>query len=171
MTRFAAALLVLAITLGSALARTGFAEGMFSMVNTAAFAEVNGNRTPLGLEQASAEVTIAFYSEDRLILTIGQTDIVLFPVTSGLSGLTWDPQGTGVLHESDVEALNLSQVGENVPAWGADLAWPGLGVARLVLLPLGSDAYAGFLISHPNDTKVVRQMEFRRVLGPRDRPN
>ncbi|MEO0976667.1 MAG: hypothetical protein AAFY24_05395 [Pseudomonadota bacterium] len=171
MTRLAVALLVLAITLGSALARAGFAEGMFSMVNTAAFSEVNGNRTPLGLERASADVTIAFHPGDKLVLTIGQTDLALFPVTSGLSGLTWDPQGTGFLHESDIEALNLSQVRENVPAWGADLAWPGLGVARLVLLPLGSDAYAGFLISYPNDAKVVRQMEFRRVAGPRDRPN
>lgn len=171
MTRLATAFLVLAITLGSALARAETAEGVFSMVNTAAFSEVNGTRTPLVLERMSAEVTMAFQSEDRLKLKIGEAELVLFPITSGLKGLTWDPQGAGLLHESDVEALNSSQMPENVPAWGADLAWPGLGVAQLVLLPLGSDAYLGFLISHPNDRKVVRQMEFRRISGPKDRPN
>ncbi|WP_306143846.1 hypothetical protein [Roseibium sp. MMSF_3412] len=171
MKRLAAALLVLAITLGPALARSEYAEGLFSMVNTAAFSEVNGTRASLGIERKSAEVAVAFLTEDRLNLTIGAADIVLFPITSGLDGLAWDAQGTGLLHESDVEALNLSQMPENVPAWGADLAWPGLGAARLVLFPLGVDAYAGFLISNPNDRKIVRQMEFRRISGPKDRPN
>lgn len=171
MTRLATALLVLAITLGSALARAEFAEGVFSMVNTAAFSEVDGTRTPLGLERTSAEVAMAFHSEGRLKLTVGEAEIVLFPITAGLNGLAWDAQGTGLLHESDVEALNLSQMPENVPAWGADLAWPGLGAARLVMLPIGTDAYVGFLISNPNDRKIVRQMEFRRIFGPKGRAN
>lgn len=170
LTRLATTLLVLVITLWSATARAQFAEGVFSMVNTAAFSELNGTRSALGLERKSAEVTIVFLPEDRLGITIGETDIVLFPITSGLGGLTWNPKGTGLLHESDVEALSLPETTENVPAWGADLAWPGLGVARLVLIPLDSDAYIGFLISHPKDRKVVRQMEFRQISGPRDRP-
>ncbi|WP_434051603.1 MAG: hypothetical protein RDA78_20270 [Roseibium sp.] len=170
MTRLATVLLALTLSVAASLARADFAEGSFSMVNTAAFSEENGQRTPLQLELESAEVTIAFQPDDRLSLTVGATEITLHPVSSGLDGLRWDPQGIGLLHENDVKALNQPLKSAKVPAWGSDLVWPGLGVARLVLLPLGSDAYAGFLISHPEDRTVVRQMEFRKVPGPRDRP-
>lgn len=171
MKRLAAFFLVLTITLGSVPARAEWAEGAFSMVNTAAFSERNGQRTSLDLERQSAEATIDFQTGDRLGLTIGGTKIVLYPVSGGLAGLTWNPQGVSLLHEKDIKALNHPLMPGEVPAWGADMAWPGLGVARLVLVPLGADAYVGFLISHPQDKKVVRQMEFRRVPGPRDRPD
>nr|WP_319382438.1 hypothetical protein [uncultured Roseibium sp.] len=171
MKRLAALFLVLTITLGSVPACAEQAEGAFSMVNTAAFSEQDSQRTSLDLERESAQVTIDFQREDRLGLTIGGTKIALHPVSGGLAGLTWDPQGASLLHESDVKALNDPRNPEEVPAWGADLAWPGLGVARLVLIPLGADAYVGFLISHPQGRKVVRQMEFRQIPGPRDRPD
>lgn len=145
-------------------------QGRFNVVNTEGFVQEDGRRMPLATDTNVGLAMIEHGSDGGLAVTIAETRIQLFPLENGLAGLDWDAGGTALLHATDIQAL-LDKAGrDEVPAWGAELAWPGLGATRLVLFPLGETAYTGFLISHPGDRTVVRQMEFRQVFGPSNRP-
>lgn len=105
-----------------------------------------------------------------LRVDVNGTRFDLYPLEDGLAALEWNADGTSLLHAIDIQALFGKTGGEDVPAWGADLAWPGAGKVQMVLLPLGDGAYAGFLISRPGNRTVVRQMEFRQVAERSNRP-
>ncbi|MET1410802.1 hypothetical protein ABVF61_00945 [Roseibium sp. HPY-6] len=144
--------------------------GEFQIVNTTGFIEKDGRRTPLPADTGTAKVDVTHRANGTLSLRIGETEALLYPVEAGLAGLTWNADDTNVLHGTDFQALNGSQPLETIPVWGADLAWPGLGLARLVVMPHGPEGYAGFLISYPEGKTVVRQMELQQVFGPLNRP-
>lgn len=152
-------------------AETDLLKGAFKVVNTEGFVQENGARTPLPVDTAIATVQIGHGDDGGLSLTVKGTRIDLFGIESGLAALQWNADGTSLLHAIDIQALQDKAKSEDVPAWGAELDWPGIGKAQLVLLPLGSDAYTGFLISRPGDRTVVRQMEFRKAFGPANRPS
>ncbi|MBG6158427.1 hypothetical protein IWQ52_004096 [Labrenzia sp. EL_159] len=145
--------------------------GQFRIINTAAFMELDGTRTAIDTGLRGGTVDIGFPADGSLILTLGGTRIELFPLEAGLAGLAWDADGTSLLRWSDIEAMNPSWSPRDIPSWGAELAWPGLGLARLVMMPFGNSGYSGLLISYPGNRTVVRQMEFRQVFGPQNRPN
>lgn len=145
--------------------------GKFKVFNTAGFVQEQGNRRALAADPNGGTAEILRKPDNSLIVTIAGTEIQLFPLADGLGSLDWNALGTSLLHGVDIEALNNKTDQRDVPAWGADLAWPGMGKVQLALLPLGATAYTGFLISHPEDKVVVRQMEFRQVFGPSNRPS
>ncbi|MCK7612158.1 hypothetical protein [Roseibium sediminicola] len=145
-------------------------HGAFKVVNTEGFVQEDGRRTPLPVDTAIATVSIVHQENGGLSLTVNGTQIDLFPLENGLAALQWNADGTSLLHAVDIQAFQDKANSKDVPAWGADLAWPGMGMVRLVLLPLGANAYTGFLISHPGSKTVVRQMEFRKAFGPANRP-
>ncbi|WP_029061845.1 hypothetical protein [Labrenzia sp. DG1229] len=145
-------------------------RGQFNIINTAAFMELAGTRTAIDTGLRGGKVDIDFPADGSLVLTLGGTRIDLFPLEAGLAGLAWDADGTSLLHGIDIEAMNPSRSPQDIPSWGAELAWPGLGLVRLVMMPFGNSAYAGLLISYPGNRTVVRQMEFRQVFGPENRP-
>lgn|GEM_PF-1808001 len=144
--------------------------GLFKVVNTAGFVEQDGARQPLKGDMDEGIAQIERDLAGSLRLDINGTDFRLFPVERGLAALVWDSGGTDLLHGIDIQALFGTRNPADVPAWGANLDWPGSGTVQLVLLPLDEKAYAGFLISHPGGRIVVRQMEFRQSYGHFDRP-
>jgi hypothetical protein len=144
--------------------------GIFKVVNTEGFVQRNGERMALETDMSEGTALIERDAEDRLNVEINGALLTLFPLDRGLAALTWNANGTALLHDVDVRALFGKDDPAEVPAWGAELDWPGSGPVQLVLLPLGDRAYMAFLISHPNDKTVVRQMEFRQFYGPSDRP-
>lgn len=152
-------------------AETDAPQGAFKVVNTEGFVQENGMRTPLPVDTASATVSIVHQEDGGLSLTINGTLIELFALENGLAALQWNADGTSLLHAIDIQAFQDKSDRKDVPAWGADLVWPGVGKAQLVLLPLGANAYTGFLISRPGNRTVVRQMEFRKAFGPANRPD
>ncbi|GAB2182947.1 hypothetical protein [Roseibium sp. LAB1] len=151
-------------------AENGVSVGIFKVVNTEGFIQSNGERTALETDLSEGTALIARDSANRLKVEINGAILDLFPLEQGLAALTWDADGTDLLHDIDIQALFGKDRPQDVPAWGADLIWPGSGNVRFVLLPLGERAYTAFLISHPNNKTVVRQMEFRQSFGPSDRP-
>jgi len=144
--------------------------GTFNVVNTGGFVQTGEARAPLAADVAMATARIDPADSDGLTVTINGTQIRLFRLEQGLGALEWNAAGTFLLHSADILALVGKSAEEQVPAWGADLDWPGSGSVRMILLLLGKSAYTGFLISHPGDRTVVRQMEFREVFGPSNRP-
>lgn len=146
------------------------AQGYFDVVNTEGFTQENGVRTPLPVDTKVGSARIEQGSDGGLRIDVDGTRFDLFPLEDGLAALEWNADGTSLLHAIDIQALLDKTSKEDVPAWGANLAWPGAGKVRFVLLPLGDGAYAGFLISHPGDRTVVRQMEFRQVTDRSSRP-
>ncbi|WP_305988594.1 hypothetical protein [Roseibium sp. MMSF_3544] len=163
-----ASLILLAVTQTTA---QELPTGEFSVVNTTGFVEQNGSRQPLLPDRKSGLVTMVLDPDHNLNVSINGTQFRLFPLEGGLAGLSWNASDTELLHGIDIEALNAPEKLEAIPAWGADIVWPQLGLARFVLLPLGPAAYTGFLVSYPEGKTVVRQMEFRRNSGPLDRPD
>lgn len=145
--------------------------GTFKMVNTNGFVETVEGRTPLAPDTDVATVLIERTAGDGLNVLINGSEIHLFRLEDGLAALQWNANGTSLLHSADIVALFGKSSPHDVPAWGADLDWPGAGAVQLVVLPLGQAAYTGFLISRPAHKTVVRQMEFRQVFGPSSRPN
>jgi len=150
-------------------AESDFPLGTFQVVNSAGFVERDGVRTALELDQETGVATIGRQEDGTLVLEINKTQISLFPVANGLEALNWDAEATALLHDVDIQDLLGKSDRTEIPAWGANVSWPGNGTVQIVLLPLGPDALTGFLISHPNDRTVVRQMEFRQVFGPANR--
>lgn len=144
--------------------------GSFQIINSAGFVERNGARTPLESDVETAQVRLQRNDAGALILTISDTDIILYEIENGLGSLTWNAGNSSLLHHTDILDLSGYDSAENVPAWGANLDWPDLGDVQLVLLPLRKNAYVGFLISHPDNSTVVRQMEVRKIPGPPNRP-
>jgi hypothetical protein len=144
--------------------------GIFKVVNTEGFVQQNGVRKPLQGDMSEGTALIEQASDESLNVEINGAKLRLFPLEQGMAALAWDANGTDLLHGVDVLALFGKEKSADVPAWGANLDWPGSGTVQLVLLPLGETAYAGFLVSHPGDKTVVRQMEFRRAYGHFDRP-
>jgi hypothetical protein len=144
--------------------------GKFKVRNTAGFVQEQGTRRQLETDPNAGMAEIVHKYDNSLIVTIGGTEIQLFPMKDGLAALDWNASGTTLLHGIDIEALNDETKREEIPAWGAELPWQNMGKVQLALLPLGDTAYTGFLISHPKDKTVVRQMEFRQVFGPANRP-
>jgi hypothetical protein len=144
--------------------------GKFKVLNTAGFVQEHGIRKPLERDSKTGMAEIVHEQDNSLIVTIGGTDIQLFPMENGLAALEWNASDTTLLHGIDIEALNNKTKRNEIPAWGAELPWQNMGKVQLALLPLGETAYTGFLISHPKDKTVVRQMEFRQVFGPANRP-
>ena len=170
MTRHIAAILAILCTIVTANAETEFPEGEFQVINTAAFKQQEGVRTPLNTGSRTGNAEIEIRTDGSFELGINGTRIVLFPFETGLAGLAWDAQGSSLMEEMDIEALNPARSRGDIPVWGAELAWPGLGLTRMVVMPLGPAAYSGILISFPENRTVVRQMEFRQVFGPLNRP-
>ena len=170
MTRLLAILLVLFSSALPLRAETDAPGGAFKVVNTEGFVQQGEDRTPLAVDTAVGTAGIEHQDDGGLSLTINGTLIELFALENGLAALQWNSDGTSLLHAIDIQAFQDMADGKDIPAWGADLVWPGIGKVQLVLLPLGSSAYTGFLISHPGDKTVVRQMEFRKAFGPVNRP-
>ncbi|MHA7772468.1 hypothetical protein [Roseibium sp. M-1] len=144
--------------------------GLFKVVNTEGFVQQDGVRQPLETDMSEGTARIELDSDDSLMVEINGAGMRLFPLDQGLAALAWDANGTGLLHGIDIVALFGKEKPADVPAWGANLDWPGSGKVQLVLLPIGEKAYSGFLISHPGSKTVVRQMEFRQAYGHSDRP-
>lgn len=151
-------------------AETDAPRGAFRVVNTDGFVQHGEDRTPLAVDTAVGTARIEHQDDGGLSLTINGTLIELFALENGLAALQWNADGTSLLHAVDIQAFQDKASSKDVPAWGADLVWPGIGKVQLVLLPLGANAYTGFLISHPGSKTVVRQMEFRKAFGPTNRP-
>ncbi|MBN9670889.1 hypothetical protein [Roseibium aggregatum] len=151
-------------------AESNFPLGTFQVVNSAGFVEENGIRQPLELDQNAGVATIGRENDGTLLLEINNTQIGLFPVANGLDALSWDAEATALLHDVDIQALLGESDRAEIPVWGARVDWPGNGTVEIVLLPLGIDALTGFVISHPGEKTVVRQMEFRQTFGPANRP-
>lgn len=154
--------------------------GTFKMVNTNGFVETGAGRKPLAPDTGTATVLIEKSGPDGadgpdgqidLNVLINGSEIRLFRLKDGLAALEWNPDGTSLLHSADILALFDETDLRDVPAWGANLEWPGAGEVQLVMLPLGRTGYTGFLISRPEQKTVVRQMEFRQVFGPSHRPD
>lgn len=145
--------------------------GKFKVINSAGFVERGGKRQPLGVDLQTADVTLRSSEAGSLLLTINGSEIVLYEIENGLAALTWNSGNSSVLGSADILDLSALKSAKDVPAWGANVDWPTLGTVHLVLLPLRQNAYTGFLISHPGRTTVVRQMEFRKVFGPLNRPD
>lgn len=143
--------------------------GEFQVINSAGFVQEDGNREPLATDRGVGAARIS-RDADSLIVEINGSAIRLFVLENGLASLEWDAEDTALLHSRDIQAFNRGKAPDEIPAWGAELIWPGSGSVQMVLLPLGTSAYTGFLISHPQDRTVVRQMEFRQVFGPANRP-
>ncbi|SMP33610.1 hypothetical protein SAMN06265374_3784 [Roseibium denhamense] len=144
--------------------------GTFHMTNTAAFSEREGLRQPLPLGLKSRRVHLSAHDQNSITLTTQDTEFTLFRLENGLENISWDASNTDLLHVPDVLALSPQTTLADVPAWGATIAWPGLGETEMVLIDLGSGRYLGFLISQPAGATVVRQMEFRQLFGPTNRP-
>jgi hypothetical protein len=144
--------------------------GNFKVVNTGGFVQSGEMRSPLPADVAMATARIEPAEDDGLTVLINETPIRLYRLEQGLGALEWDANGTVLLHSADILALFGKSEEDDVPAWGANLDWPGSGPVQMILLPLGETAYSGFLISRPGERTVVRQMEFRQVFGPSNRP-
>jgi len=144
--------------------------GRFQAVNTQGFFERDGERIALKQDFTVGTVELEAQEDTSVLLTINGTEIRLFRLENGLAELKWNAAETALLHDTDIQALFYTAETNNVPAWGAEIAWPGQGRVQMVLLPLGAEAWTGFLISHPGSGTVVRQMEFRKVFGPANRP-
>ncbi|WP_428524846.1 hypothetical protein [Roseibium sp.] len=155
---------------GTVLADTTQPLGKFHVIDTAGFVERDGNRAPLTSDLETGELTLQRNASGNLVLTVNETEIELFEVENGLAGLSWNAGNTSLLDARDILDLSPHTSPEQVRAWGANVAWPGQGQVQLVLLPLRENAYSGFLISHPGNSTVVRQMELRKILGPPNRP-
>ena len=145
-------------------------SGTYQVVNTEGFTQTDGVRTALERDLTIGTALIAPQSDNSLLMEINGSGLRLFPLEKGLAGLEWNSDGTALLHSVDIQALLDKASRDDVPAWGADIVWPGQGQVQLVLLPLGGKSLTGFLISHPGSSTVVRQMEFRQVFGPANRP-
>ncbi|MCV0426429.1 MAG: hypothetical protein K5905_13225 [Roseibium sp.] len=147
-----------------------FPNGSFHVINTAGFVQANGERHSIRRDLDVGVAEIQRVSDNRLQIHVNGVKIELFPVENGLAALEWDTRGTNLLHGADLQALMNAPDRSQIPVWGADVDWPDSSFARLVLFPLGTNAYAGFLISQPPGKTVVRQMEFRQIFGPSNRP-
>ena len=170
MSKSISSLLVFFLLVLTSAAAGDVALGLFKVVNTEGFVEQDGARQPLKGDMDEGTAHIERDIDGSLKVDINGTDLRLFPVERGLAALAWNSGGTDLLHGIDIQALFGTENPAEVPAWGANLEWPGSGSVQLVLLPLDEKAYAGFLISHPGDKTVVRQMEFRQPYGHFDRP-
>jgi len=170
LSKLLATLLILFGSVLPLMAETGLPSGTFKVANTEGFVEEDGLRTALAVDMSVGTVRIEISENDNLNLGINGTQISLFPLENGLAALQWNADGTSLLHPLDIQALHGKSEGKDVPAWGADVLWPDLGKVQLVLLPLGQNAYTGFLVSRPGARTIVRQMEFRKVFGPANRP-
>lgn len=144
--------------------------GKFRTMNTDGFVEHNGVRTPLKRDTSVGSAIITPEETGDLMLDINGTEIRLFKLPKGLATLTWDAENSTLLEGIDIQALSNGKSADEVPAWGANVAWPGQGNVQIVILPLGPSANTGFLVSKPGEKTVVRQMEFRKVFGPSNRP-
>lgn len=145
--------------------------GGFKVVNTGGFVQTGETRSPLEADVAIVTARIEPSENDGLTVLINGVEIRLFRLEQGLGALEWNAGGTALLHSADILALFGTSDEAEVPAWGANLDWPGAGPVQMILLPLGETAYTGFLISRPGKKTVVRQMEFRQVFGPSNRPS
>jgi len=147
-----------------------FPLGEFQVINSAGFLQHDGIRQELETDRAVGTASLTSEPDGTLSVTINGSTLHLFPLENGLASLEWDAEETFLLRSADIEAFLGGRAADDIPAWGADLVWPGSGDVRLVLFPLGGQAYTGFLISHPDGKTVVRQMEFRQIFGPGNRP-
>lgn len=145
--------------------------GRYHVVNTEGFSQKDGIRTALKKDLAVGTAEIAPQGDNSLLMTINGSELRLFRLEKGLAGVEWNAEGTALLHSVDIQALLDKASRDEVPAWAADIVWPTHGQVKLVLLPLGTAALTGFLISYPGSSTVVRQMEFRQVFGPSNRPD
>lgn len=165
-------LLILAAML--CLASAGQAEevsfGRFEVVNSAGFRQVENEKIPLSKDAAIA-VSVMTLSEDgeKLTLATGDTRLALYRLATGLEGIEWDSTGTTLLHRKDILSIAGQTELSGVETWGAEIDWPGVGRARMVMFRLSDSSFAGFLVSQPGATKLVRQMEFHQLAGPRHR--
>ena len=170
MIRLFAAFLTFLFLTASVFSEEQFLSGKYQVINTAGFLETSNERRPLERDRSVGIAEIRQVTDNRLQIGINGTKLNLFPIENGLAALEWDSTGTGLLHRTDLQALLKTSDRSKIPAWGADIAWPGIETARMVLFPLRTNAYAGFLISQPHGNTIVRQMEFRQVFGPTNRP-
>lgn len=170
MFKYLAALLAFLAAAAPLHADDTFPLGRFLVINSAGFIQKDGARQTLPADEKTGTAVLSRLDDGNLELEINATRIVLYPVENGLAALQWDAQGTALLHDIDIQALIRENDRHEIPVWGAELEWPQAGPVKLVLLPLGADAVTGFLVSHPGDLTVVRQMEFQQVFGPEGRP-
>ncbi len=157
------------LQLTASLAAGDWPLGAFEVRNTAGFVQEGDVRRTIAVDRNTGTAEIAAI-EGGLSVTIGGTQLHLFRIEEGLASIEWDASGTNLLHGIDIQALLGEETPQNIPVWGASLAWPGAGSVQMVLLPLRQNAYTGFLVSRPADQIVVRQMEFRKISGPSNRP-
>lgn len=115
-------------------------------------------------------VSVRQNGSDDLLLSINGSDLKLYRIDNGLAALAWNSDGSFLLDYADILDLSTKLSAEDIPAWGAEIFWPGLGKVRMVILPLRENAYTGFLISRPSGNLIVRQMELRKLTGPLNRP-
>ncbi len=162
--------LIIFLLLSPAFADDLVPSGTYSVVNSAGFVQQDGGRRPIAIDRSVGTATISAGQNDNLTVEINGTAFQLFPLKDGMANLEWDANGTALLHDSDIRSFLGDKPPKDIPVWGAELAWPGAGRVQLVLLPLGQNALTGFLISHPQDKTVVRQMELRQIFGPSGRP-
>ncbi|MEM9632633.1 MAG: hypothetical protein AAGA50_14980 [Pseudomonadota bacterium] len=162
---------LLFITISFQVSAGGYPQsGRFEVINSDGFVQQNGTRTRLKADRDTGIASIEHASGDSLLLGINGSSIRLFPIENGLAALEWNSGGTTLLHDADILALLDTEDPSNVAVWGADLAWPGTIGTQLVLFTLRPNAYAGFLISETKSKTIVRQMEFRQIFGPANRP-
>lgn len=170
MPRLFAALLAVIFFAAPLQAGSDHPVGEFRVINSSGFVEKDGVRQDLETDRTVAIANISRDTEDNVIVAINGSTIRLHTLKNGLDALEWNARATAMLHKADIQALMNDRAPADIPAWGAELDWPGLGPVQMVLLPFGFSAYTGFLISHPGDQTVVREMEFRQIFGPADRP-
>lgn len=171
--RFVKSLLLVAFlfVLPASAAASPVSYGAFEVVNSAGVKDINGKKAPLDRDDTMAVSTMTLSTDGQLLhLETGETRLTLYKVPAGLKDLTWNSDGTALLHRSDILALSGKSDLTEVETWGAAIDWPGAGEATMVMFRLNDATFAGFLISKPGGATIVRQMEFHQLAGPRHRP-
>ncbi|KZM48585.1 hypothetical protein [Labrenzia sp. OB1] len=170
MPRLFAAFLAVVLLAAPLQAGNDHPVGEFRVINSSGFVEKDGVREELQTDRTVAIARISRDTDDSIIVEINGSTIRLHTLKDGLAALDWNARGTAMLHKADIQALMNDRAPADIPAWGSELDWPGLGPVQMVLLPFGLSAYTGFLVSYPGDKTVVREMVFQQVFGPVDRP-
>jgi hypothetical protein len=145
----------------------------YRLANTATLAREGSEIVvmPTGFDQRLVHIDLA-EGGGELTLDIG-TPLKLWRIPSGLERIEW-PAETGItLAREDIPAITGRPTAAEVPTWGAEVDWPGLGPVTLVLFELDAETYAGMLSSTPSGVRRLRQMIFRQMTvrnRPKDRP-
>ncbi len=128
---------------------------------------------PTGFDQRLVHIAL---SEDRRELLIDAgASMRLWRIPTGLARIEW-PVSAGVnLSRDDAVVLAGVASAEEVPSWGAEVDWPGLGPVTLIVFEMGPMRFGGLLSSTPAGVRKLRQMVFQRASShgrqrPKPRP-